>query len=100
MKTPKASEAYKYLCSKYQEEAEAVSIQIYILNRLKCIQGIIYVSDETLNEASEIICMHFIDSDVSVDCIINSIINYVNKYEKFPNKEYLKYDIEGILEDF
>lgn len=96
----KASDAYKQLCNKYQEEAETVSIQLYILHRLKCIQSLINVSDETLNEASEIICEHFQKEDLSVDCMINSIINYVNKYEKFPNKEYLKYDIEGILEDF
>ena len=72
----------------------------YVYMRLKTAFDILDITDDTIDEVCELIYDHYINHNVSVDQIVNAIINFINCYDKFPEKSLISKEVDVLLEDF
>ena len=88
------------LKGKSNDTAHYQIIANYVYMRLKTLFSTLDIPDDTIDEVCELIYDHYNIHNVSVDQIVNAIINYVNCYDKFPEKSLISKDLDVLLEDF
>lgn len=80
-------------------ETEEDIIYLYLAFRLNPLVGKYDCSENRINNICEIFAQHYLEQDISLDLMINSLYNYINTNKHGPADALLE-DIFALLEDW
>lgn len=82
------------------DEIEETVVFLYLGIRLKPLLGKYNINKDKINEIATQLADNYFDESLSLDLMINSIYNYINKHKQCPSDILLSDNIEILLSNY